>query len=106
MFNARGRPLAPALTALIAILYGSNWNRLPGGFPAWYSNNFTRGTEVSLQTLRMFISSVGESHSLLESQVTCTQVVFFSQEHTFTSCPAVIHQMGLNIGARFVLTIF
>jgi hypothetical protein len=31
-------------------VYGSNWNRLPGGFPASYFSSFTRGTETLLQT--------------------------------------------------------
>ena len=38
----------------------------PGGTPAWYSNSFKRGTETSLQTFRMLISSVGVSQSLFE----------------------------------------
>ena len=46
-----------------------------------------RGTETSLQTFRMLISSLGESQSLFDSQTTFTQVVFFSQEQTFTSRP-------------------
>ena len=41
-----------------------------------------RGTETSLQIFRMFISSVGASQSLLDSQPTSAQVVFLSQEHT------------------------
>ena len=68
--------------------YCSNWNRLSGGYPASNSTNFMRGTEASLQTFRMFISSVGLFQSLFDSQVTCTQEVFFSQEHTFSGRPA------------------
>ena len=38
-----------------------------------------RGTEVSLHTFRMFISSVGLFQSLFDSQVTCTQAGCFSR---------------------------
>ena len=51
--------------------YRSSWNRLPGGTPAWYSNNFRRGTETPLQTLRILMSSVG-AHSFFDSQATFT----------------------------------
>jgi len=37
---------------------------------------------MPLQTLRIFISSLGSSQSLFDSQVTFVQVVCFSQEHT------------------------
>ena len=63
--------------------YGSNWNRLPGGAPDWYSNNFKRGTEKSVQTFRILIRSVG-AQSLLDSHATFTQLIFLSQEQTFT----------------------
>ena len=69
------------------ITYRSNWNRRPGGFPASYFNSFMRGTETSLQIFRIFINSLGAFQSLFDSQVTFTQVVFFSQEHTFWSRP-------------------
>src|SRR5262249_34402691 len=72
----------------ISLRYGSNWNRLPGGFPASYVQSFMGGTETSLQTFPIFISSVGVCQSLFDSQATFTQVVFFSQEHTLTSRPA------------------
>src|SRR5437773_752612 len=68
--------------------YGSSWNRLSGGAPASYFNIFRRGTETSLQTFRIFISSVGACQLLFDSQATFTQVILFSQEHTFTSRPA------------------
>src|SRR5580765_207107 len=68
--------------------YGSNWKRRAGGYPASNSHSFRRGTETSLQTFRIFISSVGLFQSLFDSQVTCTQVVCFSQEHTFSGRPA------------------
>src|SRR5436190_24195357 len=63
-----------ALAALIATAYGNNWNRLPGGFPASYFNIFRRGTETSLQTFRIFISSVGAAQSLFDSQATFMQL--------------------------------
>ena len=50
--------------------YGSNWNRLSGGYPAPNSNNFMRGTETSLKTFSTFINSVGLFQSLFDSQVT------------------------------------
>jgi len=50
--------------------YCSNWNRLSGGYPAPNSNIFMRGTEVSLETFRMLINSVGLFQSLFDSQVT------------------------------------
>src|SRR5262249_39471450 len=59
-----------------------------GRIAASNSTNFMCGTEVSLQTFRILISSVGLFQSLFDSQVTCTQVVFFSQEHTFSERPA------------------
>src|SRR5690348_18365109 len=68
--------------------YGSSWNRLPGGYPASNSHSFKRGTETLLQTFRMFISSVGLFQSLFDSQVTCAQAVFLSQEHTFVGRPS------------------
>src|SRR5262245_15884279 len=75
------------VTALIPVTYCSNWNRRPGGFPASYFNSFMRGTETSLQIFRIFINSLGAFQSLFDSQVTFTQVVCFSQEHTFWSRP-------------------
>lgn len=59
-----------------------------GGFPASYFNSFMGGTETSLHTFLTLISSVGEAQSFFDSQPTFTQVVCFSQEHTFTSRPA------------------
>jgi hypothetical protein len=47
-----------------------------------YSTRFVRGTDTPLQTLRIFINSLGSCHSLFDSQVTFVQVVCFSQEHT------------------------
>ena len=64
-----------------------------------------RGTETSLQTFRIFISSVGLFQSLFDSQVTCTQEIFFSQEHTFSRRPNGILQLGQIQGAEFILAI-
>jgi hypothetical protein len=64
--------------------YGAIWNRRPGGAPAMYSTIFKVSAETSLQSLRTFISWVGASQSLFDSQVTFVQLVCFSQEHTVT----------------------
>ena len=89
----------------ISGIYCSNWNRRRGGYPASNSNNFMRGTETSLQTFRMFISSVGVFQSLFDSQVTCTQVVCFSQEHTFSGRPAASSSSVRYEMSEFVLAI-
>lgn len=70
--------------------YFSNWNRRSGGYPAANSNNFMGGTETSLQTLAIFISSVDRFQSLFVSQATCAQEIFFNQEHTFSGRPVAL----------------
>ena len=64
-----------------------------------------RGTETSLQTFSIFISSVGLFQSLFDSQVTFTQAVFFSQEHTFSGRPGGILQLGKVKAAESILAI-
>ena len=66
-------------------------------------------TEVSLQTLRIFIISIGVLESLFDSQVTCAQEIFFNQEHTFTPRPKASGMLSpratpINKKARSCLT--
>ena len=59
-----------------------------GGFPASNFNSFMARDRDVAANLPDIYQLGGRSQSLFDSQVTCTQAVCFSQEHTFTSRPA------------------